>query len=227
MNILSVAEKPSVAKELAAIISKHNPDTIKRAGFSPYNPIYEINNCQFKNQQNAYMKMTSVTGHMMEISFDPAYKNWSGCQPVQLFDAPIIKDVKKENLNIKKTLQAEAKKCNVLLLWLDCDLEGENIAYEVITVCLEANRNLDVYRARFSALIERDIYRTLRVPDRPNANMNDAVEARQEIDLRIGAAFTRFQSLRLQKKFDLIGRIVYLSILLIQCNLFSISFKYL
>lgn len=36
-------------------------------------------------------------------------------------------------------------------------------------------------------------------------NMSDAVDARQEIDLRIGAAFTRFQTLRIQNKFDKIS----------------------
>lgn len=35
--------------------------------------------------------------------------------------------------------------------------------------------------------------------------MSDAVDARQEIDLRIGAAFTRFQTLRIQNKFDKIS----------------------
>lgn len=36
--------------------------------------------------------------------------------------------------------------------------------------------------------------------------MSDAVDARQEIDLRIGAAFTRFQTLRIQNKFDNISK---------------------
>lgn len=35
----------------------------------------------------------------------------------------------------------------------------------------------------------------------PDKRVSDAVEVRQELDLRIGAAFTRFQTLRFQKKF--------------------------
>lgn len=40
----------------------------------------------------------------------------------------------------------------MLVLWLDCDREGENIATEVRQVCTEANNRLNVRRARFSAL---------------------------------------------------------------------------
>lgn len=198
--VLSVAEKPSVAKELAAIISKRKPESIRRNGYSHYNPIFEIESCPFRNT-NVSMVITSVAGHLMELEFDSNYKSWNSCSPLDLFQAPVKKSVKKEFLDIKKTLISESKKCDILLLWLDCDLEGENISYEVIEVCKEANPALEVYRARFSALIERDILRSLRSPDRPNRDMNDAVEARQEIDLRIGAAFTRFQTLRLQNKY--------------------------
>lgn len=112
---------------------------------------------------------------MMELEFDRAHKGyifcslvaqrfvqkvyfckwfpftgWNSCLPMELFDAPVEIVVKKESLEIQRTLIEEAKKCNVLLLWLDCDLEGENIAYEVTKVCTEANPRLDVYRARFS-----------------------------------------------------------------------------
>jgi DNA topoisomerase-3 len=152
--------------------------------------------------------MTSVAGHLMETDFLPEFRQWSSCPPVDLFSATIRKEVKSENENMRRTLDEEARKHNVLLLWLDCDMEGEAIAFEVMEVCLKANPRLDVYRARFSALIERDIMRAMQMPDRPNKNLNDAVEARQEIDLRIGSAFTRFQTIRLQKRFDSLGKSV-------------------
>lgn len=197
--VLSVAEKPSVAKRLAEIISS-NPSPSKKAGSSKYNPIWELDNVVFRNQP-ANMKVTSVSGHLMGIEFTSEY-GWDRCNPNQLFDAPIERKVTEEGKDIEKTLLELAKKCKYLLLWLDCDMEGENISYEVIEVCQSANPHIEIFRARFSALIPRDIMRTLNNPGRPNKNLSDAVATRQEIDLRIGAAFTRFQTKRLQFKYS-------------------------
>ncbi|KAL3729034.1 hypothetical protein ACJRO7_033606 [Eucalyptus globulus] len=100
-----------------------------------------------------------------------------------------------DKLDIKRTLEAEARRCQRLVLWLDCDREGENIAF------IAANRNLTIKRARFSALIEREIHDSVQNLVEPNQWFADAVDARQEIDLRIGASFTRFQTMLLRDAF--------------------------
>jgi DNA topoisomerase IA len=51
-----------------------------------------------------------------------------------------------------------------LILWLDCDREGENIAVEVRNACLEKNPRLVVFRAKFSALIPQEIERSSESP---------------------------------------------------------------
>lgn len=197
-TVLSVAEKPSVAKELANIIGSGRYST--RNGFSKYNKIFEISHCEVKSVPSK-MLMTSVLGHVMEMEFTAQYKSWQGCNPELLFDAPIVKSINSQSKECAKTIENEAKNCQVLMLWLDCDLEGENIAFEIIDLCRKANPRIQVLRARFSALIPRDIFRTLRLPETPNSNMNEAVNARQEIDLRLGAAFTRFLTLRCKNKY--------------------------
>ena len=201
-TILSVAEKPSVAKSLAEIISQQGTNFSTRNGFSPYNKIFEVMT-QFQGQP-CKMVITSVLGHMMELKTDDAYKgSWASTNPIGLFDCQITKIIKEDCQLLKKTLQHEIKRCDALLLWLDCDLEGENIAFEVIKCCEDSKPQIKphIYRARFSALNTRDIQHALQHPDRPNVYMNDAVDARQEIDLRLGAAFTRFQTVRVQSKF--------------------------
>ncbi|CAI2732107.1 unnamed protein product [Schistosoma spindalis] len=123
------------------------------------------------------------------------------CNPMVLFDAPIVKQVLKDYEPIKQTLQREVRSCQKLIIWTDCDREGENIGVEVIDVCKEVKPNIEVLRARFSEITPAAVHRAVNGLTNPDYNASTAVDARQELDLRIGAAFTRFQTLRLRRVF--------------------------
>lgn len=90
INVLNVAEKPSVAKSVAGILSKNQGLRI-REGRSRYNKIYEFN--YSIRGQPCHMLMTSVTGHLMELDFDERYRKWHSCDPADLYHAPVRKHV--------------------------------------------------------------------------------------------------------------------------------------
>ncbi|XP_073225379.1 DNA topoisomerase 3-alpha isoform X2 [Cicer arietinum] len=198
VTVLNVAEKPSVAKSVANILSR-NQGLRVRDGRSRYNRIFEFN--YTIRGQPCHMLFTSVIGHLMELEFEDRYRKWHSCDPADLYHAPVRKSVPEDKKDIKRTLEEEARRCQWLVLWLDCDREGENIAFEVVDVCTAANPHLTIKRARFSALIDREIHQAVQNLVEPNKWFADAVDARQEIDLRIGASFTRFQTMLMKDAF--------------------------
>lgn len=171
----------------------------RREGKSKFNKIYEFEHTLFN--QNVKMAVTSVSGHLLGLDFVGNYKKWQAVNPVSLFDAPILKTCPEDSQNIKKTLEEETRKSQHLIIWTDCDREGENIGYEVIQVCQAIKPNIRIHRAKFSEITYQSVARALQNLGPPNKNVSDAVDVRQELDLRIGASFTRFQTLHLQQVF--------------------------
>ena len=69
----------------------------------------------------------------------------------------------------------------MLVLWLDCDREGENICFEVISVVHSSLApGASVLRAKFSAVTPADIERAMDSLGKPNRNEALAVDASVE-----------------------------------------------
>ena len=192
-HVLCVAEKPSVAKAIAQVMSggkqriRTHPD-----GLAPMCRLHDFYYYFPPANCKCSVTVTSVLGHMHSLDFDG--NNYG--DPANLFGAAVKKVVESTTVEqgIEAHLIAAARKSRYLFLWLDCDREGENICYEVIKVCREAGLFLDdkfISRARFSALTESHIKAAWQRPDKPDAKQSLAVDARQEIDLKVGVSFTR------------------------------------
>ncbi|XP_070703799.1 DNA topoisomerase 3-alpha [Pempheris klunzingeri] len=196
-RVLCVAEKNDAAKGISEIMSSGR--SRRREGMSKFNKIYEYEYHLFG--QNVTVTMTSVSGHLLAMEFKAPFQKWHSCNPVLLFDAEVEKYCPDNMIQIKRTLEKEVRQCQALVIWTDCDREGENIGFEVIDVCKAVKPNLQVFRAKFSEITTNSIRRACETLTEPDANISDAVDVRQELDLRIGASFTRFQTLRLQRIF--------------------------
>ncbi|KAL6259332.1 hypothetical protein P5V15_009247 [Pogonomyrmex californicus] len=198
---LMVAEKPSLAASLANILSNGRCNT--RKGLNGSCSIHEWIG-QFKSE-TVNFKMTSVCGHVMTLDFIGKYNNWDKVDPAELFSCLTEKKEAVPKLKIPYFLAKEGIHCDYLVLWLDCDKEGENICFEVINAVQQGmHRKLhinDIWRARFSAITEKDIKFALVNLVKPNENEAKSVDARQELDLRIGCAFTRYQTKFFQGKY--------------------------
>ncbi|CAH8847266.1 unnamed protein product [Trichobilharzia szidati] len=197
-TVFMVAEKPSLAESIAKSLS--NKRNSSRRGFNGACSVHEWIG-QFMSEQVRF-KMTSVCGHVMNVDFLSRYNSWDKVDPAELFVAPIEKKEANPKLQMVDFLRQEAKNAAVLILWLDCDKEGENICFEVIncvhSVMVHPKR---ILRAHFSAVTDQELHGAMKNLREPNKHEALSVDARQELDLRIGCAFTRFQTKFFQGKY--------------------------
>ena len=223
-TVLMVAEKPSIAKAIADALSGPRGPRQKR-GISRALPVFEFNSNRFSPAQNIdeagegknYMPckiiVTSVVGHVFSLGFDQQENQGKNKDPAEYFRMPVVKQEEGSTgkLRVVDHLRALAADCDHLCLWLDCDAEGENIAHEVMGVTrrameqkvardMQANPDTApqrrVHRAQFSAITQealRDAFENLVEPD---AALSQSVDARQELDLRVGVALTRLLTWR-------------------------------
>uniref|UniRef100_A0A915DD97 DNA topoisomerase n=1 Tax=Ditylenchus dipsaci TaxID=166011 RepID=A0A915DD97_9BILA len=171
-RVLCVAEKNDAAKHISHILSRNH--CALREGRSKFNKLYCF--------EGDVLVFTSVSGHLTALEFDKAYKNWDQRNISALFSAPVIRSIPDNMSGIELT-------------------SGENIGAEIVSVCRQANPRIDVYRAKFSEITPRSVNNAMQNLVRMDDRIVNAVDCRTELDLRIGAAFTRLQTLHLQKHF--------------------------
>ncbi|KAI9209300.1 DNA topoisomerase 3-beta-1-like protein [Polychytrium aggregatum] len=211
--VLMVAEKPSLAESIAKILS--SGECVSRSGISCN--VWEYT-AKFMCEPAQY-RVTSVLGHVFSCDFPKKYNNWESVPPIELFEAPVEQVEANPKSRIVQHLVNESRGMDYLILWLDCDREGENICYEVIRcvrngfkprertkgpktyATTDIGADERIFRAKFSAITSYDIKRALRHLVAPNENEAKAVDVRQELDLKIGCAFTRFQTRFFQGKY--------------------------
>lgn len=186
-----MAEKPSIAREVTRIISR-GPNRTEPSP-SRFNPNF-VFEAEFLGQR-ALIVVTSVVGHIRGIDFPSEYRRWDSVDPGYLLDrVDVLETDEPDRKEVIANLESQASRSTDLFLWLDCDREGEAIAFEVATVCSRGGRNLRVHRAKFSSLVRAEVAGAFARPVRLDAALAAAVDCRREVDLRTGAAFTRMQT---------------------------------
>ena len=146
--------------------------------------------------------MTSVAGHLVSQDFEARYKSWKSCEPSALFQARIDTYVEDSKKPIARNIETQARYSQILYIWTDCDREGENIGTEIRDIAVKAKPMLGQHgktvRARFSNIERNHIINAAQNPVSIDEAQAQAVASRIELDLRIGASFTRNLTLSVQ-----------------------------
>ncbi len=121
------------------------------------------------------------------------FKTWKMDALPYLVYAPIEKLPKEKD--IIRSLKNLAKKANAVVIATDFDREGELIGSDALGCVKEANPNIPVSRARYSAFTKPEITHAFaNLVDMDN-NLASSGESRQDIDLIWGAVLTRYLTL--------------------------------
>ncbi|KAL7548499.1 hypothetical protein ACHAWF_011781 [Thalassiosira exigua] len=207
VKLLMVAEKPSIAKSIAdALSGRRGP--FQRRGVSRALPVYEFTATLPKRIDGdggkCLVRVTSVVGHVLSLGFDEQNSKERN-DPRDYFRLPVTKKEESttSKLRVVDHLKALAGDSDHLVLWLDCDPEGENIAHEVMAVtrmAIQTGSSTDgpdrIHRAKFSAITPKAIQDAFHTLVEPDPDLSRSVDARQELDLRIGVALTRLLTWR-------------------------------
>ena len=187
MTVVAFAEKNKAAAQIASILGEGEVEKFSVEGL----PAYE-----FKWKGEEWLVM-GLSGHIMNYDFPEQYNKWNEVNPGVLLGVDPEKLVTRADY--AAAVKNLAKRANKIVLACDYDREGENIGFEAKTLAEEVT-GVPVARARFSALSPKEVKKAFENLVDPDYNMAMAAETRQILDLKMGAAFTRFVTLSVREK---------------------------
>lgn len=182
-TVLMVAEKPSIALAIAKALRPTGSEGEEKSGGDGGGPPVHMFQGTFRGLA-AHLRVTAVAGHVFNLDFPDSMSDWDAVDPGELFDAPLVRRPTKAA--VVTSLREAARGVDYLVLFLDCDREGEAICFEVIDVVaplMAGSRTLGpgggILRAKFSAVTPSDIKRALEHLQAPTKSEADAVRFRQ------------------------------------------------
>ncbi|MBI4362181.1 MAG: DNA topoisomerase I [Euryarchaeota archaeon] len=190
---LIITEKQITAKRIAQILSGGKMKTRKVGSI----PVFEFDD----------RMVMGLKGHIVGIDFPPEFNRWTFELQELIRASPMRVPLQKEYVSALRKLGEETDR---VVVATDFDREGELIGVEALQIVKEANPQIRIHRARYSALTSPEIQKAFDRPAEVDYNLASACEARQEIDLVWGAALTRFVSLasgKLGSDFLSVGRV--------------------
>lgn len=228
-TVLFVAEKPAIARAIATALSRPGARYWQERSASGASvPVYCLDApwpgrypSALAQAQSVRLRVTSTFGHIYSVDFPQALRRWGDIDPEALFDAAIEHVLPEGSSSLPEHFACEAAESHAVVLWLDCDREGENICYEVLQHVVgrllphprlhaapvpgdlkdtDFSGDARIWRARFSSLAPTDIQAAYAVLQKPNPWEAKSVDARQVIDLKVGVAFTRLITANLRDR---------------------------
>ncbi|WNY25291.1 DNA topoisomerase [Methanolapillus millepedarum] len=187
MTVVAFAEKNKAAEEIAKILSSGSYSRTNIEGASAY---------KFKRNGEDWI-ITGLAGHIMGYDYPTEYNRWNEVDPGILLDVDPQKFVTKENL--ANAVEKLSKNAHLIILACDYDREGENIGFEAKELA-ERVSTAPIKRARYSSFSKSEIEKAFDHPGEPDTNLAMAAETRQILDLKMGAAFTRYVTLSVREK---------------------------
>lgn len=191
MRVLCVAEKNKISKAVSASLSRNNFQTSDTKNKYVKNYMFKFT---FPQWGECDVVMTAVSGHLTKKEVPNEY-GWGKTSHDSLFSCPITTTLADDGAKkIAENIRNLAKNSDKLMIWTDCDREGEYIGWEIVQEAQKGNPSFDldtVYRAKFSHLEGSHLYGAACNPVRLDKMEIDAVETRIELDLRTGFSFTR------------------------------------